>query len=256
MRRPLLLLLTLLATLGLLAACGTSGGQDAPTASEDQTEPDGGGATATREQLEALLPTAEEVGSEYELDESSADGDDDDGDDEDEDDEIDRQFEEACPGIADLDFLDSGSGADDDAASATFTTEDDREVEVNLDPLLDELNEDNVDALVDALADCTDIEVTDEDGFTLAIDIRAERDDTFGDFGLRMDFEATVTAMGFEIPLTFAGQAFSVDGIGVTISATSGIIEDDEAMELTPVPFDEDVLASVSELMAERVGSL
>lgn len=274
MRRTLLALIALLAAVGLLASCGTSGGNDdasTTTAAADDGAADEGtsdesgsdegssdegssdegsssGSDATAEELVALLPTAEEVGGDYQLDDSGVDEGDDDSDDE----EMDAQFEEACPGIAELEFLGQGDGQP--SAVASFSTEDDREIEVELDPAADELSGDNIDAIVEALADCKGVEVADEEmGGSFTIDIAAERDDTYGDVGLRMDMTATIALFGMEIPFSFAGQAFSVDGIGVFVSATSGVLEDEENFEMTPVPLDEDVLASVSELMAERV---
>ena len=268
MRRTLLLLIALLGTLGLLAGCGTSGGDDATgttaangSSADDKTDDgsdEGSGSMPTTEELEALLPTAEEVGSDY-TEQAPDTGDDGEDSADSTDDEMDQKFEEACPGISELEFLDMGSSDDgeDDSVTASFATDDDREVEVTLDPTLDQLNEDNLDTLVDALDGCDDIEVTDEEeGFSFTISLQAERDDTYGDFGLAMTFEATIAFFGMEIPLTFAGQAFSVDGIGVTVSATSGVIEDEEAFEMTPVPYDADVLADLSALMEERVGSL
>ena len=275
MRRSVLLLLALLATVGFVAGCGTSGGDDAsPTTtagkasssstsdgSSDTTEPSdattsgstettattkGHGAAPTLAELQAILPKASDIGTGYTLqgDDSSDDSSD----------ETDKQLEEACPGISKLEFLGQGQ-SDGSTATANFATEDDREVDVELDPTPTHLTADNVDQIVSTLDGCKDVKVSDDSsGFSIQMSISARREDGYGDFGMRMDMQATVSAMGLEIPLTFAGHAFSVDGVGVYVSATSGV--DDSGNDIRPIPYDADILDSVSSLMEDRVGAL
>lgn len=272
MRRRLLLLIALLASLGLVAGCGTSGGEassttttaapapddgadDAtttePTDADEPDQPDDGGtATISVEELEALLPTEEEVGNGYVLEESTADGTAETDDDEDTD-STDQQFEEACPGLAELDFLDDASDADDSSAMVSFATEDERELEVELDPTSEDFTEDNLDELIDAFADCQDLEITDEDGFTSTISISAQPDGSRGDFGLRLDMDISIDFLGTPVSFQFAGQAFKIDDIAVFVSATSGLEETET--DFTPIPLDEELLGDISDLMENRV---
>lgn len=273
MRRTLLALIALLACLGLVAGCGTSGGDaTAPTTTKaaddgagttepsddsdtteptDTTEPSDDASVAVAD-LEALLPTEEEVGPDYTLDSSSADGTDDSGDDET--DSTDEQFKEACPGLEQLDFLDSAADAGDESAMVSFVTEDDREIEVELDPTSEDFTEDNLDQLVEAFSGCEDIEITDEDGISYTISITAEPDGSRGDFGLRVDMDIAIDFMGTPVTFQFAGQAFKIGDVGVFVSATSGLEETET--DFTPVPLDEEILSDLSDLMENRVNDL
>jgi predicted small secreted protein len=282
-RSPLLLLLVLLGCLGLLAGCGTSGGEDADegatattAAPDDDGSDDGGtdegttetteggsddggsdeGSSASIEALEAILPTVEDVGPGYEVDESSADDDDDDmGDDEDDEaDPMDEAFIEACPGLEQLAFLDLDSDDAGDSAMISFSDENDRELAVELDPSTEDFTEDNVDALVEAFAGCDDISLTDEDGANFTISIVAERDGSRGDFGMRFDMDVAVDFLGTPIDLQFAGHAFSVDGIAAFVSVTSGISETETTFDM--VPLDEELLGDMADLMENRLNDL
>lgn len=279
MRRPLLALLALFATVALLAGCGASGGQDAvdagaPTTAApdggtdgeqpdqgdetDDTEPSNGPSGVALSDLEAILPTEADLGGDYV---ATADDADDDGSDDETDPELeaddasDDAFLEACPAAAELEFLDD-VGDDDEQAVAGFETEDQREIEVSLAPQAPAaFSGDNLDTIVDALSDCGTIEV-EEDGTKITFTITAERDDTYGEDGLRLDMDASFELMGMALDLTFVGRAFTIGDVGVFISGTSGLATEDGSFEATTVPVDADLVEELAALMEERVGAL
>ncbi len=179
MARRTALLLTTLTLLVVLAGCGATGGNDH--------------ADATPAQLEAILPTADDVGADYELDES----DEDDSTDNDADgDGTDDDMADACPALAELSL--EGSAADnEDEVTRSFTADDDRSVEVSLDPTPADLTEDKVAELVDAVNECGTVDLSDDES-TMTMDLSAELDDSFGDYGVRLTIGANVEAMAAE----------------------------------------------------------
>jgi hypothetical protein len=265
MRRPALAIV--LAASFLLAACGTSGGGDSATTtaaeapangeSAPTTTPDAGGegdpspAEVTGEQLEAILPTAEDLGPEWVLDELVGAGeatDDDEADGLDAEDPTDAAIAEACPEAAALDFGDDSSPED---VSATFSTEQDLGMEVSLGPVPPRFTEAGLDEVIAALAECTNITL-EEDGIPMSMDIAAERSDEFGDYGARIEFDIAFSVMGQELALTLVGNLFVVDGVAVGVVATSGF--DAGTGELVDAPLE--LLAELSTEMEGRVRAL
>ena len=252
---------TPLATLALtaslvLAGCGTSGGDGAGTGSGGE----GGAGTpadVTTAQLEEILPTAEDIGPDYVLDEIDSSGAEDDADEdgtddttEDEtDDSMDAAMDEACPEAAELDWAD-GIGEDGDEVTASFSTEDGRSLEVGL-SLGAPITEEQVDAMVDALSSCTEIEI-EEDGTAMTMDLSAEKTEGLGDYGMQIAYSFSFDFFGVPFEMSVAGNAFVVDGVGVTVMASSGM--DEASME--PIPEDADLVDPLSEEMQGRVEAL
>lgn len=262
MRRTVLAIL-LTASL-LLAGCGTSGGNDddaattaangepTTTAAPDEDEDDqaGDASSVTGEQLEAILPTAADLGPEWTLDELVGAGeavDDDEADELDPDDPADAAIAEACPEAAALDFGDDSSPED---VSATFSTDEDLGMEVSLGPVPSRFTEDGLDEVIDALAACTDIDL-EQDGIPMSMDIGAERSDEYGDYGARINFDIGFSVMGQELSLTLVGNLFVVDGVAVGVVATSGF----DQVVGEPVDAPLDLLADLSAEMETRVRS-
>lgn len=265
-------LLALVPLLALLAACGTSGGDDASPSgdkatttaatggSEDTTttegSDDGGDAAGpSSAALADILPTVEDIGEGYEQsDEDLADDPEDDSSDtgDDESDPTEDAILEACPGAKVLEELDNTSGDNPDEVSREFATESDQTIEVALDPTGEDFSEENVDTVVEALADCGTIKTTDEDGNEIEMTIEAERDDEFGDYGVKMSMDATFEIMGTPVQIEFRGQIFTVDGVTVSVVATSGL--DDTTFEY--VPGDYDKVPELAAEMQDRVTSL
>lgn len=278
-RHPLLALLALIPVLSLLAGCGASGGDDATAqdkatttaaSTDDETtdEPADGGTSTTEGDdssddpsggptsaaLAELLPTLDEIGTGYEVsdedltdDPPSSDDSSDDGSDPTQD-----AIEEACPGAKILEDLDNTSDDNADEVSREFSTAADATVEVALDPTPDQFDQETVDKVVEALSDCGKITTEDEDGNAIEMEITAEKNDDYGDFGLTMTMNASFSLMGMTIPIDFKGVIFSVDGTTVSVIATSGL--DDTTFEA--VDGDYDKIPDLAATMEERVGSL
>jgi len=273
-RSPILILLVLVPVLSLLASCGASGGDDVSSdaktttttaggdegaddepADDETTTTVAGGSGLTSADLADILPTAEDIGEGYEM--SSEDLDDEpeessDGDDEEEADPTEEAILEACPGASVLDELDSGSDANPDEVSREFSTKSDTTIEVALDPTADDFTAENVDKVVEALADCGTIKTEDEDGNAIEMTIKAEPTDAYGDYGLEMSMDATFDLMGTPVKIEFRGLIFGVDGATVSVVATSGL--DDATFEY--VPGDYDLVPGLAAEMQDRVAAL
>ena len=275
-RSPVLPLLVLAPLFALLAACGARGGEKASTddktattaASDDQTEDpsddpaddettttadEGGGEAPTVAALVDILPTAEEIGDGYEVSEEDLTDEPEESDEgDDEDDPTQDAILEACPGAEVLEELDNSSGDNPDEVSREFSTESDQSVEVALDPTGGDFTEENVDTVVEALADCGTIKTEDEDGNAIEMTLKAERDDSYGDYGVAMTMEATFELFGSPLSIEFRGQIFDVDGVTVSIVASSGL--DDATFEV--VPGDYDKVPELASEMQDRVAAL
>ena len=158
---------------------------------------------------------------------------------------------EACPGAEVIQELDNSSGDNPDEVSREFSTDTDKTVEVSLDPTGGDFTEENVDKVVEALADCGTIK-TDADGTKIEMTIKAERNDDIGDFGVQMSMDATFELMGTPVEISFRGRIFSVDGVTVSVVATSGL--DDTTFQA--VPGDYDLVPTLSNEMQDRVAAL
>ena len=267
-------LLALVPLLALLAACGASGGDDAAPSGDEATttavadegsanaastttagSDDGGDVTDAPSvaALVDLLPTAAEIGDGYEVsDEDLTDEPDDEStDDTTTSDPTEDAILEACPGAEVIQELDNSSGDNPDEVSREFSTDTDKTVEVSLDPTGGDFTEENVDKVVEALSDCGTIK-TEEDGTKVEMTIKAERNDDLGDFGVQMSMDATFELMGTPVEISFRGRIFSVDGVTVSVVATSGL--DDTTFQA--VPGDYDLVPTLSNEMQDRVAAL
>lgn len=256
------LLPALLAVALLLVGCGTSGGSGAATtttttssggstssgasgsATTTSSAGPGGASGITTAQLEKVLPTAEEVGPDYTLDPA---GDDTSGNSEA---TNDPAFEKACPEAAALDI--GGTGAEnDDEAKASFSADDDRGIEVSLDPTPVGMEPKDMAKVIDALNSCEDVELT-EQGTKMTMSMAAKELSGHGDGGIDLTMGLTFTLLGAPLRIEFHGYIFTVDGVGVAVLATSGI--DPDTMQVKPA--DDDLLGPLADLMEKRVKDL
>jgi hypothetical protein len=242
-RSPTLALLVVLPFLAFLAACGASGGDDSAASTTTTAL-----SSAT---LAGALPTAADIGPDYEVsDEDLSDEADDDEATED-DDSSDEAIYDACPGAKVLEDLDTGE-ANPDEVSREFSTDTDKTVEVALDPTPGSFTEAKVDEVVEALADCGTIKTADEDGNEIEMTITADRTDEYGDFGIEMGMNASFDLMGTPAKIEFRGVIFSVDGVTVSVVAASGL--DDATLDF--VAGDYDLVPEIATSTAERVSAL
>lgn len=259
-------LLAVLAVASLaVAGCSTSGGSDAddptttvadtpttddspttdvtPTTDETPTtdggdEPTGGPSEAD---LEAALPTVDDLGDGW-----SEAPDDDDDDDSDTDDTLDEQ----CPEVAALDFDEDDA---DDEVSRSFEDADDSQFDVAFSPAVREFDEDQITEYVDAINSCGEVTV-EEDGVTTTIAFEASVDDTYGDVGMRIQGDVLLT--GDELPgditLTIYGLIWRQGSVGVEVTIQDGI--DPDTFEA--IPADTDLALSIADLVAPRITDL
>jgi len=257
-RSPAVVFVALLTPVAFLAGCSSTGDSEssndasttaAPTTAAPTTE-----SSSPRDiepgALARILPMADEIGADYtevapQSDEEVAT----------DDNSADDNLIQACEALEDLDYFGSNDG-DDDQVSASFEAEDQREIEVRLDPSPTRLAADTVDDLVAAFNKCGEVTIDDENtDSTITFQLAAERSDQFGDFGLELTLDASFELLGAPLELSFHGQAFVSEGIGVFISAISGF-ETDETQQTTLVPADVDLLPAIAALMDERTASL
>lgn len=251
-------LLTLVAAGTLLfAGCSASGGDseaDPPTtrAEGSTTTTSGGDETTTTagggdpgdgptsEELEAILPAASDIGTGWTEDDS----DDDDGDE-------DTSFEDQCPEVADL-----GLDEDDDSdeVDQSFTDTDERQLEVTLKPSAETVDDEELAAFVDAINGCGTITDTDDEGITTSFDLEAMTDGDYGEQGIRLQADVTISGEGLpkELTLTLYGLLWREGTVGVQVVAFDGI--DDNTFEA--VPFDTDVLVGVADDLDAQVQDL
>ena len=277
MRRSLILFL--MAGSLLLAACGTSGGDEASSSDGDGTDVTAttaadptGDATSTTEagtddsddddspvtsaDLEAILPTAAEIGPDYTLDDSDdADGEGEDDDtsaeDPDAEDPTEAAMEEQCPKAAELDFLEDTDGQEDEV-SAEFVTELDQGIEVTLDPDVETFTKENVAKVIEAYNECGTISVDDPEAGSMTMELSAEALEGYGDYGAHVTMQATFELFGRTVPIEFQGYLFVVDDVAVGVTASSGLDE----TNFEPTPGDVDLLPGLAAEMETRVESL
>lgn len=254
----------------LLAACGTSGGSDGsasgsgpgsgsgstsrttttasagsgPTSTTSSPTGSGSHAKATTAQLEKILPAATDVGPRYSLDPSSGSTSGNAST------SPDPVFAQACPEAAALDI--GGTGADNtDQAKASFSTDDDRSIEVALDPTPVGLQPKDMGKIIDAFNACKDIEIT-EQGTPMTMSMAAKELSGHGDGGMDLTMKLAFTVMNNPITIEFHGYIFSVDGVGVSVLATSGL--DPSTAKVQPA--DDGRLDPLAKLMEQRVKDL
>ncbi len=258
------LLAPVFAAVLLLAGCGETGGDDAATTTEatspdesttttgDETTTTEDGATTTTESsggdvsiedLEALLPEADEIRAGYTVQQPDDDDDDDEN-------PADAAIQDACPDAAD--FFDD-QGDDDPKAEREFADAMDRSISVGLDPTPRNLGADVLDEVIDVVNGCGTI-TYDQDGFDVSADISAERDDTYGDRGVVMSMSITMEHPQLPAPLQLdmMSHIFVMGSVSVNVEATDGV--DDDAMQAVDGDFD--LIPELAALMEERVATL
>ena len=258
MRRPLLIALTAFAL--LLVGCGTSGGSDSSSAKTEgdstATTEDGSPKKVTSKQLEAILPKAADIGAGYEVSDTKRAGESSSSTTTSSDtgtttpDPMQAEMEKQCPKAAELDFLDDTDTTNDDV-SVEFKNDKDQGIEVSLDPTGGPVTEDNIDQVIEAFNDCGTLTVTDPDMGEMTMELSAKPTDV-GDFGADITMNAKLDLFGVPVTLDFHGLIFSVDGVTVGVTASSGL----DANTMEPTPIDDEDLPDLAAEMESRVKTL
>jgi len=240
----------------LVAGCSTSGGgseggdKTTTTGGDEPTTTSGGDETTTStgggpddgpttEDLEAILPAATDIGAGWTEDNTP------------DDDEENTSFEEQCPEVADV-----GLGDDDDSDKVTqkFMDTEERQLEVSLSPTAEALDQDQLEAFVDAINQCGTITDTNDQGVTSSFDLEAQADRDYGEQGIRLQADVTIKSdvLPRELTLTLYSLSWREGTVGVQITAFDGI--DDATFEA--VPFETDVLTGLADDVDAQVENL
>ncbi|NLD76897.1 MAG: hypothetical protein GX643_09550 [Acidimicrobiales bacterium] len=275
-RRPLkTTALALLTTASLLVVgCGTGGddassttteaGETSTTEGTDETTTTSGGdadetttteasdGEVTKDDLEALLPEASDIGPGY----SVVPSDDDDGEDEASGTEMLAAMEKACPDAVEF-FRSPEDGDETDAAIRSFADADGREVEVKLDPTPNpNFGEGQMAKVIDAVNSCTTIEL-DNQGYAMAVDLVATPDDTYGDRGVRLQMLALMSHPQLPAPLEldFTSLAYVLGSVAVSIEA-AGAPTGQTAADVRVLPGDVHLLDELAAALEPEVEAL
>lgn len=236
---------TSVAALLLATACGDDDDTAATTtttttqaAGEETTRPPIGDAD-----LRDLLPDVSALDASY----REAPPEDEDEEGTDDGDEVEDAMEEACPEAAALIDQDD----DEDDVEQEYVGALDRSITVGLDPTPRNLDADSIDEAVAAISSCDTVSLT-QDELDMTIDLEAERDDSFGDRGVLLTMDLSMSHSEFPAPITLEmrGRFFQVGSLGAQVDVTSGF--DDTTFEPAAGDFDLlDTLAAELESGAE-----
>jgi hypothetical protein len=213
----------------------TTSGDDGTTT----TDPTGSGDPSD---LEALLPTEDDLPADYVEVPSDDDDDDDDS-------SMDDAIAESCPDAAEI--LEALGDNDDENADQTvtrdFEAEDDRSIEVRVRPA--HSREVPVDDLIDAYNSC-DVLQTDLNGYPTEIAMEASALD-IGDDAVRLTMDISIDDGSQILDVTLDAFLFRRDGVSVQVNAQSGF---DSTGAVTPVDSDvaEQLAADIDEAIQAR----
>jgi hypothetical protein len=234
----------------LLAACGSSDGSDAESAdpttttataektttteATDPTTPDApDGPTA--DELEALLPTVDEVGEGWvdDPDEQNADA------------AIEVATEAQCPSAAGL-----LAPAEEGEPTAAFENDLGQTLRVTFSPDADPIDDDDLQALIDEINGCDPV-TAEDGGFTFTASFEAAVNEEHGDQGVQIAAAVTIADGTDTYEVNKYRLLFLEGTVGTTISGGDGLLDDG-----TVNPIDGNGLEAVATEMAKRVAAL
>lgn len=199
----------------------------------------GGEKSLTPAQLKTLLPPASDVGSGYKIsppDNSNNK-------------KIDAAMSKACPDAEKL----GGTGNDSTDIERDYDGPDNKSFEVSFDPDAKSYSNSELSNLVDAVNKCKAITYTDS-GQDVSIHIHAANDGTYGDQGITLQLDLTLTSSQISKPIhvTAGGVSYRLGKVGVTVEATDGIDEN----TLASVPRDSATVATLAASLQAKVKKL
>jgi hypothetical protein len=232
----------------LLTACGTSGGSDsAKKSTTTTTEAKADKTTTTTEvekttttteaegptldELEGILPAADEFGEGWTDDDSEKGPDL----------AIETATEDECPDAAAL-----LSPPEDGEATAGYIGPDQETVRITLTGGVDTLASDDIQAAVDSINDC-DTVTAEEDGLTFTVAFEAAPNTDYGDGGVQISAAVNITDGTDSYDVTKYRVIYTVGDIGIVITGGDGLADDG-----TVTPIDQAGLDAVAVEMADR----
>jgi len=256
---PTRVLVALLAAGTLFAGACSAGGSDAATtttkaektsttADKTTTTDDGTSTTEatdpgdgpSTEDLQAILPTAADLGTGWTEEAADTSGDSDSS-----------ALDEQCPDVAKLDG-DSDDSDDSDHATVSFTDAKAERVAVELDPTATSRTEQELSDYVDALNACK--ATTTDNGLTTAFSFEVTPTDAYGDQGLKI--ETTINVTGAALPKPVKALLYTLvyrsGTVGVQIDGQDGI--DDATAAVTA--FDPDQLIKLADAIDPKISDL
>ncbi len=224
------------------ATTTTAADKTTTTAGDDETtttEADDGGDQAdgpTTADLEAILPTVEEIGSGWSVDPSDPQ----------DESALETAAEDQCPDGAAM-----MSAPNDDAATAGFINDAEQTtVRVTLSPDADEIDTETLQALVDSINDCDAI-TTKQGDFDVTASLDAALNDTYGDQGIQVAIAVNLTDGTDSYDLKAYRLRFRDGTVGVTITGFDGLTDDG-----TIHPIDTSGLDATAAEMEKRIDAL
>ena len=229
------------------AATTTAGGDEASTTTSGDgpvpTTEDAEPTEVTVADLEALLPTAADVGQGYRV--KTDEG----GDDSDK--EVEAALAEACPGIEEA-FVNVGAKEDN---AATVSMEDGNtrlfEVKLNASP---NISPETLDEQIATVNGCDPFTYDAGGGSDITMKMAAGRSDDFGEAEVNFTLELTIENDDLPAPVRvrFTSRTFLVGSVSATVTVSDGI--DDATFET--IPGDTDLVDQYSYEMQNRLTDL
>lgn len=234
----------------LLTACGSSGGSESTkkettttaaekatttTEAEETTTTEAGADGPTLDQLEGILPSAEDFGEGWVADDSEQGPDL----------AIETATEDQCPDAAAL-----LAPPEDGDATAAFIGPDQETVRVTLTGGVDTLASADVQAAVDSINGC-DAVTAEEDGVTYTASFEAAPNTDYGDGGIQIAASVNITDGTDSYDVTKYRVAYTAGDVGIVVTGGDGLADDG-----TITPIDQAGLDAVAAEMATRAASL
>lgn len=226
-----------------LASCSTKVSSDQGSGKgSDRTKP-----TLVTSDLADLLPTASNLGPDYQESDEADSDDTEDGDDS----AFDAAFAERCPDA--LKLMDEESD-DEDSLDRTFDAKDGRQVQVSVQIKDPDEADAELEQIRKAFADCKRITYTDTDELAYSIKLGAQADQKYGDNAVMLTIDVTVNDPSEFKPITIKTKMrlVRVGEVAISISAQSGY---NQAAE-TEVDGDFGLLDSLAETMVSGAQDL
>lgn len=234
-----------LASTAASTAGPSSSVQPTTTLREETSTTAAAGGSLTVADLEAALPEASDIGPDYTVKADSADSGNSDAGDE--------AIKKSCPEAAELIDLDR----DVDRARRKFETNDNRGVEVELEPgasTTEQWSKTNLESLMNAVNGCDPISYVDS-GMNVEMKLNGTFDSNFGEHSGTLTIDATLSGVSptgsGSLELKMVGRIFIVGDVAVMINVSSGA---DEQMQAVPGDFE--LLDPLSKQMEKAVTDL